>query len=150
MLTRAFASVPNAEGINNHMGSQLSSNREAMDKFMSLLNKFKNKKYFLDSRTSRQSKAYYYAKKYAIKTTNNNVFLDSYLRVSYLEQQFKIAVRTAKQSGSVVAICHVNRTVTRKNLERLMTKYADQVEYTNIAKIIEFRDRQSKQTNNKE
>ncbi len=140
MLNKAFASVPESDGINNHMGSQFSADAVAVGTFMELFSKFKNAKYFLDSNTSRATKGYQYAKKYGIKTAINNVFLDGQPAAAYLEQQFLQAINYARKNGTVIAICHVNRKTTRDELGKLMTKYKEHVNYVHLSQIIEIRE----------
>lgn len=139
MISRAFASVPNAQGINNHMGSQFSASSEDVEKFMNILKKYKNNKYFLDSNTSRFSKAYFWARKYGIKTTKNNVFLDGKQTAEYIDRQFNYAVSLAKKEGTIVAICHGNRKVTLDNLPKLLKKYEEQVDFVYLPQLMEQR-----------
>ena len=74
MFTRAFMSVPSANGINNHMGSVLSKNPAAAQKVMTIMAKLTPPKFFLDSHTSPQTKAYVYAYAYGLPTALNNFF----------------------------------------------------------------------------
>lgn len=140
MLSKAFKSVPNSDGINNHMGSQFSANQQAVDTFMQLFSKFKNSKYFLDSNTCRATKGYQSAKKYGIKSAINNVFLDGQPESSYLEKQFLQAINYARKNGTVIVICHVNRKTTREQLGKLMAKHKEQVNYVHVSQIIEIRE----------
>lgn len=139
MLTLAFKKVPGAQGINNHMGSTLSASAEDMERFMKVLKKFRDTKYFLDSHTSRSSKAYYWARKYGIKTAKNNVFLDGRQIPEYIEHQFRFAVSLAKKEGSLVAICHGNRKVTMRVLPGLLKKYSAEVDFVYLPQLIEYR-----------
>ncbi len=139
MLDRAFASVSNANGINNHMGSQFSSSKKDVELFMQIYSKYKNSKYFLDSNTSRLTKAYATARKYGIKTAKNNFFLDGRQTPEYLERNFKAAVQSAKKNGTAIAICHGNRPVTLRLLSKLMDKYAADVAFVYLPEVIELR-----------
>lgn len=136
MITKAISSVPNADGINNHMGSYASQNERMMDDFMSQLAKFKDSKYFLDSHTSNQSKAYNYAVKYGIAAAKNNVFLDGVQSEAYIDKQFKIAVKEAQKRGYAVAICHGNRPVTLRVLKKLINQYNSAVDFVYLPEII--------------
>lgn len=147
MLTLAFKKVPGAQGINNHMGSTLSASAEDMERFMKVLKKFRDTKYFLDSNTSRASKAYYWARKYGIKTAKNNVFLDGRQTPEYIERQFRYAVSLAKKDGSLVAICHGNRKVTMRVLPGLLKKYSAEVDFVYLPQLIEYRIAQEAEIN---
>jgi polysaccharide deacetylase 2 family uncharacterized protein YibQ len=135
-LTKAFRSVPGSKGLNNHMGSAFCLNEQALTKFMKIYSKFKKNKYFFDSRTSSQTKAYLWAKKYGIKTVRNDVFLDGVQNKEYLAKQLRQAVALAKRRGFAAAICHGNRTVTLKELPLLLNQYDQEVEFVRLGKII--------------
>jgi polysaccharide deacetylase 2 family uncharacterized protein YibQ len=129
------------------MGAILSASSEHMEKFMSVLKKFRNTKYFLDSNTSRYSIAYHWAKKCGIKTTKNNVFLDGRQNPEYIERQFKYAISLAQKDGSIVAICHGNRKVTMRVLPGLLKKYSAEVDFVYLPQLIEYRVAQEAEIN---
>lgn len=137
MLTRAFKSVPNAHGLNNHMGSAMSMNEEMTGKFMFCYAKFNNSKYFLDSNTTWKSTAEKQAKRYNIASAKNNVFLDGRQNPDYIEKQFLLAIKHAEKHGSVIAICHGNRRVTRNILKSLMQKYNQRVKYVYLSELVQ-------------
>src|SRR5512137_1945870 len=68
-------SVPGAAGINNHEGSALTENRQAMTFLMSEL-KSRNL-FFLDSMTNAKSTAYTVAKEFGLRAAKRDVFLDN-------------------------------------------------------------------------
>jgi len=140
MLNKALLKVPGAQGLNNHMGSTLSESTADMQAFMAILAKHKANKYFLDSNTSRVSRAYYWAKKCGIKTTKNNVFLDGRQNAEYIDGRFLYAVKLAEQQGSIVAICHGNRAVTLRVLAKMLEKYKQRVDFVYLPQLIEYRN----------
>lgn len=136
MFTRAFQSVPGAHGINNHMGSVLSKNPLAMQKVMSIMAALPNKKFFLDSRTSRETVAFDYAYAYGLPTALNNVFLDGKNSETYIKKQFEYAIKYAEKHGSVIAICHGNRTNTKRILEKCISLYNTHVEFVSLTDLV--------------
>ena len=75
VLTDDLASVPGAVGVNNHEGSLLTENREAMTFLMAELKA--RDLFFLDSLTSPKSLAYATAKEFGVRTNRRDVFLDN-------------------------------------------------------------------------
>lgn len=136
MFTRAIESVPGAHGINNHMGSVLSQNPQAIKKIMTIMSKLPQQKFFLDSHTSRKTQAFDHAYAYGIPAALNNAFLDGKQDEAYIQNQFAYAVRHAEKYGSVIAICHGNRQVTKRVLEKCISLYNDRVEFVSLTELV--------------
>jgi len=98
-------SVPGAVGINNHEGSALTENKEAM-KFLMAELKARNL-LFLDSLTSAQSVAYSTAKEFGLKAGKRDVFLDNEGdNPSYIRKQLEELVEIARRNGKAIGIGH--------------------------------------------
>jgi polysaccharide deacetylase 2 family uncharacterized protein YibQ len=98
-------SVPGAAGINNHEGSALTENRQAMTFLMSEL-KSRNL-FFLDSMTNPKSVAFTVAKEFGLKAAKRDVFLDNDSdRPAKIRKQFDELTRVAKQNGRAIGIGH--------------------------------------------
>jgi polysaccharide deacetylase 2 family uncharacterized protein YibQ len=95
---------PHAKYFNNHTGSKFTSNLQAMKKLIYALDK--NGLRFIDSRTSKYTKAIEAAKSLNIDIMSRKIFLDNMANVNYIRKQIKKAVKMAKQKGFVIAICH--------------------------------------------
>ncbi len=99
------ASVPGAVGVNNHEGSALTENKEAM-KFLMAELKARNL-LFLDSLTSPKSVAYATAKEFGLKAAKRDVFLDNEGdNAAYIDGQFEELSRIAKEHGRAIGIGH--------------------------------------------
>jgi polysaccharide deacetylase 2 family uncharacterized protein YibQ len=99
------ASVPGAVGVNNHEGSALTENKEAM-KFLMAELKARNL-LFLDSLTSPKSVAYATAKEFGLKAAKRDVFLDNEGdNADYISGQLAELVRIAKEHGRAIGIGH--------------------------------------------
>lgn len=140
MFTRAFMSVPGADGINNHMGSVLSKNPAAMQKVMIIMSKLPQKKFFLDSHTSNKTKAYIYAYMYGISTALNNYFLDGIQNEAYIKKQFGYAVAAAEKNGYAIAICHGNRPATKRVFQFCISHYNSRVDYVSLESLVKTRE----------
>lgn len=103
-LNSALLSVPNAVGVNNHMGSRLTQLTLPMTVTMAFLRE--RGLYFVDSRTTRFSKAENIAREQGVPSTRRNVFLDHTADKQHIDQQFNRLVRLAKKYGQAVGIAH--------------------------------------------
>jgi polysaccharide deacetylase 2 family uncharacterized protein YibQ len=95
---------PNATYTNNHTGSKFTAHHESMDKLFRALKKYDFT--FLDSRTTAQSVANIYAKKYDVPFLTRNIFLDNNLEYNYIQNQLKKAIKIAHKTGYAIAIGH--------------------------------------------
>jgi polysaccharide deacetylase 2 family uncharacterized protein YibQ len=114
-LRRALMSIPHVRGVNNHMGSLLTQQLRAMDWVMAELNHYPV--YFVDSRTIASTVAGDVAAAYRIPTLTRDVFLDHEQTEEYVDRQFELLIKRAKQNGSAVGIGHPH-TVTVDYLEK--------------------------------
>jgi len=98
-------SVPGAVGINNHEGSALTENKEAM-KFLMAELKARNLM-FLDSLTSAKSVAYATAKEFGLKSAKRDVFLDNEGdNPAYIRKQLDELTDIARNHGRAIGIGH--------------------------------------------
>ena len=100
MLTK-FEGV---KGVNNHMGSKFTENRQKMSDIMEILHK--HGLFFLDSKTTPKSVGKSTAAQYDVDYAHRHVFLDNNNDKSYILQQLKITERIAQKNGYAVAIGH--------------------------------------------
>lgn len=110
--------IPHIKGVNNHMGSRLTQEAEPMRWLMEALRP--RGLYFVDSRTSAQTKAFDIATNHQIPSLKRDVFLDDINETSAIEFQLNRALQFARQRGSTVAIGHPY-PATMGVLERLQT-----------------------------
>ncbi len=101
---RAFAAVPGALGMNNHMGSRLTADRTSMDAVLRVVGK--RGLYFLDSRTTPESVAYRTARALDVPAAERQVFLDPDPRGDAVRYQFRRLLALARSRGSGIAIGH--------------------------------------------
>lgn len=104
VLSDAFAEIPFAIGMNNHMGSKLTELTLPMSWTMQFLKA--RGLVFIDSMTTRDSKAEQVAKNYQVPTLHRHIFLDNQLEFDYIRQQFMQLIHQAKGTTSLVAIAH--------------------------------------------
>lgn len=121
-LNAAFASVPNALGMNNHMGSRLTQLEHPMRTTMNYL--YKHGLVFIDSRTTVLTQAETIAKQRQVPTMRRHVFLDNDLAVEKIDRQFNLLLRKARKYGRSLAIGHPHRQ-TIAYLQQRLPKLAD-------------------------
>ena len=103
-LKKAIASIPHIQGVNNHMGSALTQNKQAMKWVMETLQD--EQLYFVDSLTSPNSVAYKMAQQQGLPSLKRHVFLDNNKSPAALNKQWQQALRVAKKYGRAVLIAH--------------------------------------------
>lgn len=103
-LEKALSGLTHIAGVNNHMGSKVTSNRTQMDAVMAVLTA--HKLFFLDSLTSGRSVAAQAAQDAGLPNLTRDVFLDDQhdVRTPY-ERLIQTAAR-AQKHGYAVAIGH--------------------------------------------
>lgn len=103
-LEAALAKVPYAAGINNHMGSRMTAQREPMTWLMGELQR--RHLFFVDSRTSAATVAAAQAQAVGLAHVSRDVFLDDERTVEAIGRQLRLGVELARRQGSAVLIGH--------------------------------------------
>lgn len=104
VLNSSLDSLPQARGLNNHMGSLLTQQEQPMRWVMEVARE--RDLFFIDSRTTAETQAAIIAKDESIPVLERKVFLDHEVTADYVEQQFLHAIEVAQTEGSVVVIGH--------------------------------------------
>ncbi|MEM6162434.1 divergent polysaccharide deacetylase family protein [Erwinia sp. P6884] len=123
IIQQAIADVPYAVGLNNHMGSAMTSSLPGMQKVMQVLDHYNF--YFLDSMTIGNSQSTKAAAGTSVKVIKRRVFLDDTQNEADIRKQFSRAVRLAQRNGSAIAIGHPHPTTVRVLQQMLPTLPAD-------------------------
>ena len=137
-----FASVPDAVGINNHMGSLLTNHELSMHRLMNALQR-PNAPFFIDSKTTNTSVPSETAKLYGIANTKRDVFLDHEQGKDYVIKQFAKLVEVAKLNGSALGIAHPHPETTEA-LDFLLSNLQEHgVKLITISEFMKYRDQGS-------
>ena len=106
-LTRALSAVPQARGLNNHMGSLATAHEALMRTVMQTLSRRAPAKFFyLDSRTAATSVSERLARAYQVPHLSRDVFLDNVREASAIRTQLKLLVAKAQRRGHAIGIGH--------------------------------------------
>jgi len=107
LMFSALISVPYAEGVNNHMGSRLTTLEEPMRWVMETCRE--RHLFFVDSRTTRGSVAARLAKQAGLRWGERRVFLDDSVEPEKLKRSWLAAKRLMAKDGFVIVIAHPHR-----------------------------------------
>nr|WP_139273617.1 divergent polysaccharide deacetylase family protein [Yersinia ruckeri] len=111
IIRQAVSNVPYAVGMNNHMGSAMTSSLPGMQKVMQALEHYSL--YFLDSVTIGNTQASKAAEGTGVKVIKRKVFLDDVQNDVAIRQQFNRAIQLARKNGSAIAIGHPHPSTIR-------------------------------------
>ncbi|QQZ44708.1 divergent polysaccharide deacetylase family protein [Pseudomonas sp. SK3(2021)] len=128
-LDAAFKAVPYTSGINNHMGSRMTSQPQAMAWLMAELQR--RHKFFVDSRTSAKTVAAAEAQKIGLASVSRDVFLDDERTEDAIGHQLQTAINLAHKQGSAVMIGHPypqTLAVLERELPRLKAQGIDWID----------------------
>jgi len=104
-ISAAMMELPEAVGMNNHMGSLATADAEVMAMVVKSLKE--KGLFFIDSFTSPRSVAYEVAKVQGLPSACRSVFLDNNKDKAEIQAQFEKAIEVAVRRGSAIAIGHV-------------------------------------------
>lgn len=100
----ALAKVPHAVGINNHMGSALTEDKQSMLWLMKLCKQ--HNLFFIDSRTSSSSLAAKIAKESGIAWNARDIFLDHSIEAGALQHAWLSALACIKKNDHCIMLAH--------------------------------------------
>lgn len=120
-LAEDLAAVPHISGVNNHMGSLLTQDREKMEIVLTAIKE--RRLFFVDSRTTPKTVAYDLAIKLGVSALERNVFLDNEANVDSIEKQIGVLIEKAKADGRAVGIGHPRPETIKalKEMEKRLT-----------------------------
>jgi polysaccharide deacetylase 2 family uncharacterized protein YibQ len=105
IVDKMLEALPEADGVNNHQGSQATANTALMNELMPVLRDAGM--FYVDSRTTAATVAFETAKRDGVRAAFRNVpFLDDVQDQAAVKRQLQIAMRGAKAKGEAIAIGH--------------------------------------------
>jgi polysaccharide deacetylase 2 family uncharacterized protein YibQ len=118
LVNGLIAAVPGVAGVNNHQGSESTSNMALMNELMLVLRE--HRLFYIDSRTTVATVAFDAARHAGVAAAYRNVpFLDDVAEVSAVSRQLRLALREARQKKNAVAIGHPH-PATLKALRQIL------------------------------
>jgi polysaccharide deacetylase 2 family uncharacterized protein YibQ len=122
-LNKNLDAVPLIKGVNNHMGSKMTTESTRMYQIFSVLKK--RRLFFVDSRTTPESICKPSARLLQIPFAQRDVFLDHVQEPDFIRRQIKELIRIAEIHGTAVGIAHphlITYEVFREELPELQKK----------------------------
>ncbi|MFU2082345.1 divergent polysaccharide deacetylase family protein [Gallibacterium anatis] len=124
--------VPNAIGMNNHMGSAATSDSGLMHILMQQL--AQRGLSFLDSKTIGSSVAGKIAKQYGVSALERNIFLDDNNEYANIRQQFQQAIQYARKHQTAIVIGHPRKN-TIAVLQQQLSQLPADIELVKISRL---------------
>ncbi len=122
-LKKNLDAVPLIKGVNNHMGSKMTTESTQMYQIFSVLKK--RGLFFVDSRTTPESLCKPSARLLQIPFAERDVFLDHVQKPEFIRKQIKELIRIAEIHGTAIGIAHphlITYEVFREELPELRKK----------------------------
>ncbi len=140
-LQAALAKVPYAAGINNHMGSRMTAQREPMAWLMAELQR--RHLFFVDSRTSAATVAAAQAQEIGLAHVSRDVFLDDVRTAEAIRAQLQLGIAQAQKQGSAVLIGHPYPQTLEVLEQELPRLHSQGIELINLRQMIAERGNQA-------
>ena len=134
-MIKVLDHLPEAVGMNNHQGSKASASERVMN-VMGLVLK-DNNKYFLDSRTTVETKAEITMRTLGVLTGRRHVFLDNDPAEDLIQEQVKVLAAKAKENGVAVGIGHVKENTLNVLKNAIPDLKEQNFEFVFISEIVE-------------
>ncbi|MBW1650504.1 MAG: divergent polysaccharide deacetylase family protein [Deltaproteobacteria bacterium] len=132
VLNKNIKAVPYIKGVNNHMGSKLTTMPYYMDRLFLLLQK--KKLYFIDSKTAKKSVTRQEASFFKIPFEENNLFIDNVRSYNAIKKQIERLVKIAKKEGKAIGIGHLNGDLYRV-LKKELPKIKSEVTLVSVSEL---------------
>ncbi len=119
-LKKDLAELPDAVGINNHMGSAGTSDERFMKILMSEIKQ--ENKFFIDSFTTSKSVAEKFARIYQVPFAKRQVFIDNENDLESKKEAIQELIKIALRDGEAIGIAHV-REGTAKAIKEMIPEF---------------------------
>ena len=134
-MREVLKEIPEAVGMNNHQGSKVTTNGKVMSVIGSVLKK--NKKYFIDSRTTPETIGEQTMRSLGVPTARRHVFLDNDPAEDLIQEQVKVLAAKAKENGVAVGIGHVKENTLNVLKNAIPDLKEQNFEFVFISEIVE-------------
>jgi len=132
-LERNLDQFPGVRGINNHMGSQLTTESSRMYQVFSVIKK--RGLYFIDSRSTADTICRPSAHMFQVPFAERDIFLDHFQEAAFMRKQFRLLAKEARKHGQAVAIAHPHR-LTVKIFKEMLPELQKQVQLVPASEIV--------------
>ena len=134
-LERNLALIPGVKGVNNHMGSLLTTESARMYQVFSVLKK--RRLYFIDSRSTADTICRPSARMFQVRFAERDIFLDHFQDARFIRQQFRLLAKEARKHGRAIAIAHPHR-LTVELFKEMLPELQKQVQLVPASQIVQL------------
>ncbi len=135
LVNQFLQDIPGAVGVNNHQGSEATSDPALMRELMPVLRDLHL--FYIDSRTTAATVAYETAQSSRVPSAFRNVpFLDDVAEVGAVRKQLELALRGAREKGEAVAIGHPHPATLQALREVLPKAQSEGVRLTFASELV--------------
>jgi len=135
LVGQFLENVPGVRGINNHQGSQATSDPELMDELMPVLRD--RSLFYVDSRTTAATVAFDTAQSFGVRSASRNVpFLDDVADVGAVRKQLELALRGTREKGEAIAIGHPHPATLQALREILPRAQAQGIRLVFVSELV--------------
>jgi len=131
----AIREIPGVKGLNNHTGSKFTADREAMGAMLAIMKE--HGLYFIDSRTSADSKVEELGAALKVPVASRDVFLDNHANGDSIAKQFDLLMAKAKKNGKAIGICHFRPATLRAMRELLPKLKAENIQLVPASDVVQ-------------
>ena len=110
-LRKNISQVQGIKGVNNHMGSRISSSPGRMRQIFSILKK--QNLYYVDSRTTTETVARPSARLLRLPFAERDIFIDHFDDPDFIRSQLERLIQRARRQGYAVGIAHPHANTVR-------------------------------------
>lgn len=135
LVDQFLQDIPEAIGVNNHQGSEATSDPALMRELMPVLRD--RHLFYIDSRTTAATVAYETAQSSRVPSAFRNVpFIDDVAEVGAVRKQLELAMRGAREKGEAVAIGHPHPATLQALREVLPNAQSEGVQLTFASELV--------------
>ena len=132
-LRKDLDDVPSIKGVNNHMGSRMTTVSTQMYQIFSVLKQ--RNLFFIDSRSTAKTVCKPSARLLQIPFAQRDVFIDHIPDPEFIRKQLRQLVKIAKRKGVAVGIAHPHK-ITYKILSQELPELKKKVRLVPASKIV--------------
>lgn len=134
VIQKSLDDVPGISGVNNHMGSKVTSDRQTITEVLKELKRYDL--YFLDSRTSSSSVAYDIARQLGMRCGRRDVFFDVDTDKNVIREQIKSLADKAGSRGYAIGIGHCYKNTYEVLAEEIPKYQKKGYEFVTLSEVI--------------
>ena len=133
LLKKDLDQIPFIQGVNNHMGSKMTSQAEQMRQIFTVLKQ--RGLFFVDSRTTAQTICKASAELLRVPFEERDVFIDHQHNGDFIYHQMKELVRIAKAHGQAIGIAHPHKS-TYRVLRKMIPEMKKTVLFVPVSQLV--------------